>query len=67
MSQEATMSGLRNLYELLRDDRIPHQNWSAVLKFLRELGYRDASVYKICFGQDNVKLIEDGQSILCLF
>ena len=59
MSQETTLSGLRNLFELLGDDRIPHQNWNAVLAYLRELGYQDARVYKICFGSDHVKLMEN--------
>lgn len=61
MSQEATLSGLRNIYELLGDDRIPHQNWTAVLGFLRELGYQDARVYKICFGTDHVTLMDKNE------
>ena len=48
------MEGLRNLYELLKDDRIPHDKWKTVSKYLKGLGYEDAPIYKICFGKDHV-------------
>ena len=49
------------VHELLGDDRIPHKNRTAVLGFLRELGYRDARIHKICFGKDHLNLIEEDQ------
>ena len=58
ISQEATMAGLRNLYELLKDDRIPHESWKLVIQYLKGLGYQDARIYKICFGKDHVTLME---------
>ncbi|XP_068739381.1 uncharacterized protein [Montipora capricornis] len=58
MSQEGTMEGLQNLYELLKDDRIPHDNWKTVIKYLKGLGYEDARIYKICFGKDHVIMME---------
>lgn len=59
MSQEATMEGLRNLYELLKDERIPHDSWKPVIKCLKGLGNEDARVYKICFEKDHVTLMEN--------
>ena len=31
-----------NLYELLRDDHIPHDSWKTVIQYLKGLGYQDA-------------------------
>jgi hypothetical protein len=57
-SQEGTLSEFRNIDELLKDERIPHQSWNAVLNFLKKLDYKDPNSYKVCFGSNHVTLLE---------
>ena len=57
-SQEETMVQIRNFYEVLGDERIPHKNWQSVIGFLKKLGYQEPRHYKICCANDHVKLLE---------
>lgn len=57
-SQEETMAQIRNFYELLHDERIPHKRWQSVIAFLKKLGYQDARHYKICCSEDHVHLLD---------
>jgi hypothetical protein len=56
-SHEETLSQLQNLYEYTENNNIPHKTWSAVMKFLRQLGYKNPRHYKICCGIDCVTLV----------
>ena len=59
-SREETMAQIRNFYEVLTDGRIPHKNWHAVLKLLKTLGYQEPRHYKICCGDDHIRLLDHG-------
>lgn len=59
-SREETMAQIRNFYEVLNDERIPHKNWQDVLKFLKTLGYQEPRHYKICCGDDHIRLLDYG-------
>ena len=58
-SQNETLCQVRNFYELVHDDRIPHKSWNSVLNFLRKLGYEEPCHYKVCCSSDHVTLLED--------
>lgn len=36
------------------------KNWQAVLKFLKTLGYQEPRHYKICCGDDHIRLLDYG-------
>lgn len=57
-SQEETMAQIRNFYEVLYDERIPHKNWQSVIAFLKKLGYQEPRHYKICCAKDHIQLLE---------
>ena len=57
-SQEEAMAQIRNFYEVLGDERIPHKNWQSVIRFLKNLGYEEPRHYKICCAEDHVKLLD---------
>lgn len=54
------MAQIRNVYEVLNDERIPHKNWQAVLKFLKTLGYQEPRHYKICGSDDHIRPLDYG-------
>ena len=60
-SQEETMAQIRNFYETLGDERIPHKNWQSVMSFLKKLGYQDPRHYKICCADNHVQLLDYGE------
>ena len=57
-SQEETMAQIRNFYEVLADERIPHKSWQAVVGFLKKLGYEDPRHYKICCSDNHIHLLD---------
>lgn len=57
-SQEETMAQIRNFYEVLQDERIPHKSWQSVIGFLKTLGYKDPRHYKICCAEDHIHLLD---------
>ena len=59
-SREETLAQLRNFFEYTQDENVPHQNWQSVVRFLKEIGYEDPKCRKICFGEDHVVLLEEG-------
>lgn len=58
-SQAETLSELRNLYELLKDHRIPHKSWNSVLSYLKKLGYKESYYFKVCCSPDHTRLLEN--------
>ena len=61
-SRSETLKEIRNIYELFKNERIPHQSWNAVLQFLRKLGYKDPQNFKVCIGKNHVTLVEYEQN-----
>lgn len=61
-SQNETLSEIRNIYELVKDEKIPHQSWNAVLQFLKRLGYKDPQNFKVCIGLNHVTLLQHEQN-----
>lgn len=57
-SQEETLSEMRNIYELLKDERIPHKSWDAILRYLKKLGYKDPKYFKVCCESNHVSLLQ---------
>jgi hypothetical protein len=57
-SREETLSEMRNLFELLKDERIPHKSWNAMMKYIRKLGYKDPTHVNVCCGTDHVRLLQ---------
>jgi len=58
-SRDETLTQVRTIYELTKDDRIPHKSWEAVLTFLKKLGYKRPKHYKVCCGATHVTLISE--------
>lgn len=58
LSQEETLSQLQSLYELTKNDHIPHKTWAAVMVFLKKMGYKNPRHFKVCCGKDHVTLID---------
>lgn len=48
-SREEALRQLLSLYNLLRNDQIPYQNWNSVLKFLKDIGYHEANIAKCAY------------------
>ena len=61
-SRAETLSQLQSFFELTNDQRIPHKDWEAVLKFLKNIGYESARLYKVCMAKDHVKLLVDKEN-----
>jgi hypothetical protein len=64
-SQEETLSQLQSLYELTKNDQIPHKTWPMVMRFLKKIGYENPKHFKVCCGADHVILIKDDQCPNC--
>lgn len=61
-SQAEALNQLQSLFELLGDERIPHEDWRAVIRFLKRLGYQNPRMYKVCCGENHVRLLEEQQN-----
>ena len=64
-SQQETLQQIRSLYELTNDDHILHQARSYVIKFLKQLGYKQPQHYKVCCGRDHATLVENDRCSDC--
>ena len=62
-SREEALSQLRNVFELLDDERVPYQNWGSVLQFIKDIGYENCKCLKVCFGEDHVNLLKEPNQI----
>ena len=60
-SREEALKQLLSLYNLLRDDQIPYQDWNSVLKFLKDIGYHEAEHCKVCICDDHIRFLNEAQ------
>lgn len=57
-SHAEAMQQIRNFFETVEDDRIPHKSWQSVIAFIKTLGYQEPKHYKVCCSEDHITLLE---------